>query len=110
VNIVEKILMQNVYLTAGVVPIDSVYADVNKALQGLSPAEQRKMKRKFRKMWRKLARARRAGQPTYARRSLGLGSREPTKVMKKNRKHEVKMHIYTKVVRSMLENSSNISL
>jgi hypothetical protein len=37
----------------GIVPMESLYMDVNKVFQDYDPEEVRKMKRKFRKLWRK---------------------------------------------------------
>lgn len=55
---VEEILEQLLWLEAGLVRPQYVKSDVNELLakSGLTPEEQRVMKRKFRKAWRKLAR------------------------------------------------------
>lgn len=56
-QILDKILLQNAMFNEGIVPFDTSRTNVNTALQSVTPDEARKMKRKFRKMWRKLARA-----------------------------------------------------
>ena len=53
---VEDIFLRISMLEAGLVPLTgaNLNYDVNKALADLPPDEARKMKRKFRKLWRKL--------------------------------------------------------
>jgi hypothetical protein len=95
-NQLEKILMQNLYITAGLAPCTDVFQDMTKMLSTLSVDEQRKAKRKFRKMWRKLAASK--SHPFYAIKSLGLGSTHPTKAQKKARKWEVDVHMTRKMI------------
>ena len=102
----EEILMQSVCHTMGIAPIQTIYHDHNRILAALSPEEQRKLKRKFRKLWRKLARQRKKQSPAYAKKSLGLGAAEPSKSQKKNRKHEVKSHVYAKIVTPIQKESA----
>lgn len=40
----------------GIAPIDDPHHDFNRILAGLTPEEARRAKRKFRKLWRRLAR------------------------------------------------------
>ena len=95
-NQLEKILMQNLYITAGLAPCVDVFQDMSKTLASLSADEQKKSKRKFRKMWRKLAASK--NHPFYATKSLGLGSAHPTKAQKKARKYEVDVHLTRKMI------------
>lgn len=97
--------MQHAYLTAGIVPIDTVYSDVNKILEKLTPEEQRAARRKFRKLWRKVARERAKKHSLYVRKTVGLGTPVPTKAMKKTRKYEVMTYFSSKIVKSMITNS-----
>jgi len=95
-NQFEKILMQNLYITAGLAPCANIFQDMSKTLSTLSVDEQRKAKRKFRKIWRKLASSK--DHPIYATKSLGLGSTHPTKAQKKARKWEVDVHLTRKMI------------
>jgi len=52
-NDIHKIAIYTVYLGEGVVPIERIRDNVNKQLAEMSPDDARKMKRKFRKLWRK---------------------------------------------------------
>jgi hypothetical protein len=95
-NQLEKILMQNLYITAGLAPCTEVFQDMTRVLSTLTADEQRKAKRKFRKIWRKLAASK--NHPFYATKSLGLGSTHPTKAQKKARKWEVDVHLTRKMI------------
>jgi hypothetical protein len=52
-NDIHKIAIYTVYLEEGIAPIERIRDNVNKQLSSMSPDEARKMKRKFRKLWRK---------------------------------------------------------
>lgn len=102
--------MLNAAHELGIVPLETLYHDVNKALAALPPEDAKKMKRKFRKLWRKIARQKLAQSPSYVRRSIGLGNKEPDKKHKKNRKHEVKTFIYKEAVKPIAERSNMIEV
>ena len=95
-NQLEKILMQNLYITAGLAPCTDIFQNMTKIWSTLSVEAQRKAKRKFRKMWRKLATSK--SHPFYATKSLGMGSTHPTKAQKKARKWEVDVHMIRKMI------------
>jgi len=51
-----RILLQIESLNVGIVPVvDAIYLNVNELLKSTDPKEARKMKRKFRKLWRKIS-------------------------------------------------------
>lgn len=52
-NGIYKIAIYTVYLEEGIAPIERIRDNVNKQLSSMSADEARKMKRKFRKLWRK---------------------------------------------------------
>lgn len=92
----KNLQQQLAYLNEGIVPVGfgewgvPINMDFNKVLDTLPPDEARKMRRKFRKLWRKrLARA--EGSKLHSKLSLimGLGQASPTKRQKQVRKNEV---------------------
>lgn len=50
----ERMFTHAVMFKEGIVPMEDPHMDMRRALAGLSPEEARKMKRKFRKLWRRL--------------------------------------------------------
>ncbi len=55
---IEQIVSSMLYHELGIVPLESLKSDVNELMKraGMSETEQRVARRKFRKLWRKLAR------------------------------------------------------
>jgi hypothetical protein len=93
-----KLVFETAYHSVGIVPIESTAADYNRYLASLSPEEQRKMKRKFRKLWRKFAKnPGRFISPVYIK-QMGLGAQEPSKNQKRARKSEVARRIRQDVI------------
>jgi len=90
------IMIESVYHELGIAPIGCTSYDFNKIFSSLSFEEARKMKRKFRKIWRKCAKN--AKYSSQYRKQLGIGVRSPTKEQKTNRKREVKRHIVVDIV------------
>lgn len=85
-NIRTEVYTAVAYYNVGIVPIDNIRHDANKALATLPASDARKMKRKFRKLHRYAdAPAHRVFQP-------------PTQRSSKNRKQSVKTFIYKKIV------------
>lgn len=84
---------------AGVVPmgvdvpgVAGIHFDMNRVLAGLDPREARKMKRKFRKLWRGIVRkglARGGGGGMYLGARTGWGSEHPTRYNRQERKRIV---------------------
>ena len=75
----------------GIIPIryGEELRNAAKDMAAMSPEEARTSKRKFRKAWRKLAKASLRGKSrsdSYARGHLGLGKTDPSRNMKRARK------------------------
>lgn len=92
----KNLQQQLAYLNAGIVPVGfgewgvPINMDFNKVLATLPLDEARKMRRKFRKLWRKrLARAEGSKLHSKLSRTMGLGEASPTKKQKQARKNEV---------------------
>lgn len=101
-NQIMKILQDAVYHSAGIVPIETTHHDFNRMLASLPEEEARMMKRKFRKLWRKFAKAPKKGTPShYVSQSMGLGKTEPTRANMNTRKREVHRRIMLDVVLPM---------
>lgn len=101
---VKKLLLSTVWLSLGIAPLDgAVHLDINRILASLSPEEARKMRRKFRKMWRRYAKhdmkaskGRKAGviamygmQQHHDAADVVLGPSPPSRRQKINRKRRV---------------------
>ncbi|HAN16498.1 MAG TPA: hypothetical protein DCP73_13255 [Chloroflexi bacterium] len=90
----DKLLMTTMWLSLGVAPLDTVHFDINKMLAGLPPDEARKMRRKFRKLWRKytkrkMSEAKGVSHKQTAVREVGLGEQSPTRAQRNHRKRAV---------------------
>lgn len=84
--LLKKLLSDDVYHNMGIAPIEhSSPRDYNRLLESLSPTAARDMKRKFRKLWRSIAKQ---GNSKLSS-DLGLGASKPTKQHKNARKREV---------------------
>jgi hypothetical protein len=104
-----KLKLQIEFLNKGVVPLAwrqdagaPAYFDINKILAEMPPDEARKMKRKFRKLWRKLAEhsLKRPGKNSNRRiNAIGLGEAIPNRRAKNFRKAEVLASIHRKVTK-----------
>lgn len=94
-----KIFTFDEMIQAGIMPWESNTHDMNRLLSGLTPEESRKLRRKFRKLWRKkLAEkkndlAGRVKNPDMAKRMasdedkrLGKGQAKPTKEQRRRRR------------------------
>ena len=102
-----KLKLQIEFLNKGVVPLAwrqevgaPAYFDINKILAEFPPNEARAMKRKFRKLWRKLAEhsLKRPGKNSSRRlHNIGHGEAIPSRKAKNFRKGEVLMAIHRKV-------------
>lgn len=106
-NELDKVKIMIAYLEANIVPLGQGNCglmpdfDVNRVLDQLPPDEARKMKRKFRKLWRQVVR--RFSLPgsrkeeKKAARELGLGNLTPEKKHKNCRKWLVFFDIQSKL-------------
>lgn len=59
----ERMFVHTVMFQAGIVPMENAAMDVRRALQDVDPDAARKLKRKFRKLWRKAMRAKLVSNP-----------------------------------------------
>jgi hypothetical protein len=87
-DILRSIMRFHVFTELGVAPIDSVPYDMNRILASLPPDEARKLRRRFRKLWRSAAKAKTSSssRPEKEKRIFGLGAEKPSKSQKANRK------------------------
>lgn len=99
----KKLFLDSAYHTLGIVPIEWTGHDINKVLATLPPDEARKMRRKFRKLWRKFAKNPSKGRNVKYLAQLGLGSKDPTRRQKSTRKQEVSTRIITDYVNPMID-------
>jgi hypothetical protein len=90
-NPLAEVMIEAAYHELGIAPIKDAGHNFNKILEGLNPEDARKMKRKFRKIWRKCAKNKKL--PSAYTNQLGIGSDNPTKIQMRNRKREVSRHI-----------------
>lgn len=95
---VDKALVHHVMFSEGIVPIEQVEHDIRRTLKNVTPEEARKLKRKFRKLWRKIAKSqlnaeknssRFAALKASADRHLGKGKRVPSRWERTERKRLV---------------------
>ena len=93
-NLILDFLMKAAAHEAGIVPLEKTHHDFNRILASLPPEEARAMKRKFRKLWRKVAKAKPTKNSRLKRITTGLGTANPTRSQKNNRKHAVYMHLW----------------
>lgn len=92
----ERAFTHHVMFSEGIVPMEDPTMDVRKALETLPLDEARKMKRKFRKLWRKYLRmqeAKKTGALAPSRyrdkTTLGKGAKSPSRHNKLVRKQMV---------------------
>jgi hypothetical protein len=110
----ERMMTHTAAFQEGIVPMEVTRMDVRRALKDLPPEDARKMKRKFRKLWRKLARQ--SGQRTMNDVELNKPAAEvpskqgmkPTKRAKLRRKELVQTYLFTEHVAPMLEKFKKI--
>ena len=120
---IEKMFVQSVMFEHGIVPIENIRFDVSRALAATSPEEARILRRKFRKMWRKLARESKTNQLKFGRgrtdaeqkliqsqidKRLGVGKRTPTKQERTERKRLVFNEVWNNEVCPMISKFETI--
>jgi len=82
----------------GIVPLNhNIHDNIRRHLDAMPPDEARKMKRKFRKLWRKIAKKQRLSS------SVGLGDPDATTGQRRHRKALVRGEIERNFVRPTLE-------
>jgi len=96
-DILTKLIRDAAFHNLGIAPIDVSISryDFNKLLESLPPEESRKMKRKFRKLWRKYSKE----LPRRYQEQMGLSHGAPTRSQKNLRKSEVLRRVNLDVVR-----------
>lgn len=92
-SLLEKTLLQNAMFQMGIVPIENPAMDFRRYLNQLSPDEATKLKRKFRKLWRKLARK------TQKKNWYGSSGKNPNKIERFHRKNDIFDEIMSTVVK-----------
>jgi hypothetical protein len=93
-NPILEFLMKAAAHERGIVPLERNHHDFNRILASLPPDDARAMKRKFRKLWRKVARNKQAKNTRLKHITSGLGNQNPTRTHKNNRKHMVYAHLW----------------
>jgi|LauGreDrversion4_2_1035121.scaffolds.fasta_scaffold75434_2 hypothetical protein len=102
-NELTKLLRTSLFMSVGIVPIDirRTHKDFNRYLASLPPDEARKMKRKFRKLWRKFVKNPKGVKSHYLQ-QLGKGAENPTRRQKQMRKVEV-LRMIDKIAHEKIE-------
>lgn len=108
---IEKLfLLHNEMIVSGIHPYDNVYHSINNLLQNCKPDEARKLRRKFRKLWRNLLRKEINRNKTFCKnlnvlspltiiisKRVGKGAKAPSRKQKKARRNLVKNDFLQKV-------------
>lgn len=110
---IYKMKVQIEFMNMGIVPLSGglystgapTHHDINKILADLTPDEARKMKRKFRKIWRKIV-SRLAGHGGRRGRSEAAGNGLGAAAPRKNHKIRRKSTVYTTVARKIAKEQS----
>lgn len=101
----ERMFTHAVMFKEGIVPMENPHMDIRRALAGVDPEEARKLKRKFRKLWRSLRKSdpglkKQANQKYVAPKVMGeeaekvaVAQVKPTKAEKLQRKLAVHKHL-----------------
>ena len=104
---IDRLFLSDACLKLGIVPIEGMSIDINRSLQSVPPDEARKMKRKFRKLWRKYAKKLNSGtsfgENAYQYKVCEFGKVSPTRRAKQARKDVVFLTIMKEEVKPKLE-------
>lgn len=107
---VDRAFIHAVHFEQGIVPIEDPVLDIRRALKELPPEEQRILKRKFRKLWRKLMKEqipdgkRGETKKTMLTQKLGVGKHVPSRAERLERKRLVYNHFWKEVIMPMIKN------
>jgi hypothetical protein len=107
---VDKVMIHSVMFDLGIIPIEDTYDDMQRVLNQLSPKDSTKMKRKFRKLWRKtLCKIKNANKNKhdFVKRKLGVGKKTPNKHEKFERKKLVYESLWKEQIAPKLFNFEN---
>lgn len=88
-KLLRSILINSACHHLGIAPIGNVRHDFNRVLSGLPGAEARRMRRRFRKLWRKFLKNSCAGLSDVYVKQMEMGSLLPSVRAKTARKREV---------------------
>ena len=94
----QRALLETFMFNAGVLPVVNPSASADRALKQLPPEEAKKFKRRFRKLWRKLAR----GSSTHGF-QCGQNKKKPSRLNMTERKRLVAGAFYEKMVKPALD-------
>jgi hypothetical protein len=109
---VDRAFIHAVMFELGILPMESTTLDMERALKQLSPDEQRQLKRKFRKMWRK-AMKKEVGSPKgkradakelLAKTRLGVGKKTPSRQELNARKQLVFDQVWNAYIAPLIAN------
>jgi hypothetical protein len=107
---VERTFVRIVHFEAGIVPMEKTGLDMRRALNQLEPDEARKLKRRFRKLWRKFA-TRQIMQGSASDKmmkgKLGTGKQVPSRAERNARKQLVFDEIWANVIEPMVRRFDN---
>jgi len=107
-----KLKLQIEFMNKGIVPLGlrnggaPIFFDINKILAEMPPEEARKMRRKFRKLWRQIVtkELRHGGKKgRQTAKAVGHASKIPDKKFKNNRKHMIFAAVVKKVTNEELK-------
>lgn len=111
---VDRAFIHAVHFEQGIVPIEDPVLDIRRALKDLPPEEQRVLKRKFRKLWRKFMRdqvssagKRGEAQKKALEQKLGVGKHVPSRAERLERKRLVYDVFWKEVIQPMIAKFQN---
>lgn len=119
-NSLDKALIYSTMFELGVIPMENPVHDMNIPLQNLSPEDVLRIKRKFRKLWRKCLKNKIKNffasngkippwiREKYFKTALGFGKNNPSKIEKLSRKRLVLDHIWKQKILPTLEKIDKI--
>ncbi len=108
---VDRAFIYHVMFELGIVPMDVPEMDMGRPLKELDPTEARAFRRKFRKVWRKMAKkeleaakkSKSSWQIEHVNKTYGCGKQTPSRSEKLARKRLVYARIWNEVVVPMLK-------
>ncbi len=112
----ERAILVTAMFNAGIIPIEETPHDMTRVLSQLPIEDARKLKRKFRKVWRKLAKAEQLKQNQGKSKKVQIGSQygknklNPSRRERLERKRLVQAHFYNDVVKPALAQASKTTL
>jgi len=110
-NEAERLFIHTVMFREGIVPMEDPNMDVRRALADLPPDEARKLKRKFRKLWRKKMKSGvgKAITANAVKTHFGTKGKQPTRANKQWRKQAIWDHLKKTQVDPMVKQFKEIS-